>query len=169
MKLLVLGGTAEARALAAALLAVEVDVVSSLAGRVSNPALPPGPVRVGGFGGVTGLLTYLRAERVDAVIDATHPFAAQMSGNAAAACASSGLPLVRLARPGWGAHPDAATWTWVRDTAGVLLAGSSCRRPCLTTGRQTLAEFLPWADRAVLARVVEPPTFALPPGWRRSW
>lgn len=166
MKVLVLGGTAEARALAAALLAVEMDVVSSLAGRVSNPTLPPGPVRVGGFGGVAGLVAYLRAEPVDAVVDATHPFAAQMSGNAAAACASGGVPLVRLARPGWGAHADAANWTWVRDTAGVLAAGASCRRPCLTTGRQTLAEFLPWAERPVLARVVDPPAFALPAAWR---
>lgn len=164
MTVLLLGGTAEARALAALLVTNGVDVVSSLAGRVSRPALPLGRVRVGGFGGVDGLAAFLVDHRVRAVVDATHPFAAVISANTAAACAATSTPLLRLARPSWTDHPDAGRWTWVDDVAGaVSLAGE---RPVLTTGRQSLAEFLPWADRAVLARVVDPPDHALPPTWR---
>jgi precorrin-6A/cobalt-precorrin-6A reductase len=166
MTVLLLGGTAEARALAAVLVGRGVDVLSSLAGRVSDPALPVGRLRVGGFGGVAGLVAHLTAEPVRAVIDATHPFAARISASAAEACARTGTPLLRLARPGWAAHPAARTWTWVDGTTGALAAGASCRRPVLTTGRQSLAEYLPWADRAVLARVVDPPGFPLPPAWR---
>ena len=164
MTVLVLGGTAEARALAGLLVADGVDVLSSLAGRVSRPALPVGRVRVGGFGGVDGLATFLVEHRVRSVVDATHPFAARISANAAAACARTGIPLLRLARPGWGDHPDADRWTWVDSLTEVLpLPGE---RPVLTTGRQGLAELLPWADRAVLARVVDPPELELPPTWR---
>lgn len=166
MKVLVLGGTAEARALAAVLAAEGADVVSSLAGRVSHPALPPGRVRIGGFGGVRGLGVYLGTEHVDGVVDATHPFAATISAHAAAACAEVGIPLVRLERPGWAERPDATTWTWVRDAADVLDAGAGCTRPFLTTGRQGLAAFRPWADRPVLVRTVDPPAFALPAAWR---
>lgn len=164
MTVLLLGGTAEARALAGLLLVDGVDVLTSLAGRVSRPALPVGRVRVGGFGGVDGLVAFLVEHRVAAVVDATHPFAATISANAAQACARTGTPLLRLARPGWAEHPDAGRWTWVDDVAGVLpVAGE---RPVLTTGRQSLAELLPWADRAVLARVVDPPDLELPPTWR---
>ena len=163
---LLLGGTAEARALAAVLVGRGVDVLSSLAGRVSDPALPVGRVRVGGFGGVDGLVAHLTAQPVRAVVDATHPFAARISIAAAEACARTGTPLLRLARTGWADHPAATGWTWVDDTAGALVAGARARRPVLTTGRQSLAEYLPWADRAVLARVVDPPGFALPPTWR---
>ena len=164
MTVLVLGGTGEARALAARLVELGVDVVSSLAGRVSAPALPVGRVRVGGFGGGAGLATFLVERRVVAVVDATHPFAATISANAAAACARTRTPLVRLARPGWSDHPDAGRWTWVDDVAGALRVPGA--RPFLTTGRQSLADFLPWADRAVLARVVDPPDLDLPPAWR---
>ena len=97
MKVLVLGGTAEARALASALVGDGVEVTTSLAGRVAEPRLPVGEVRIGGFGGVAGLAAY--ALDFDAVVDATHPFAAQISAHAAAACA--GVPLLRLQRPGW--------------------------------------------------------------------
>ena len=166
MRVLVLGGTAEARTLAAAMVADQVDVVSSLAGRVSEPSLPPGRVRIGGFGGVAGMVSYLRTGGVDAVVDATHPFALTISAHAARACAEVGVPRVRLERPSWAERPDAASWTWVRDPRQALLAGAGCARPFLTTGRQSLAAFLPWADRAVLARVVDPPEFALPSAWR---
>ena len=164
MTVLLLGGTGEARALAGLLVADGVDVLSSLAGRVSRPALPVGRVRVGGFGGTDGLATFLVEHHVAAVVDATHPFAARISAHAAAACARTGTPLLRLARPGWADHPDATRWTWVGSVAEALdVAGA---RPVLTTGRQSLAEFLPWADRAVLARVVDPPELDLPPAWR---
>lgn len=164
MTVLLLGGTGEARALAGLLVAEGMDVLSSLAGRVSRPALPVGRMRIGGFGGVDGLATFLVEHRVAAVVDATHPFAATISANAALACARTGTPLLRLARPGWSAHPDAKAWTWVDDLGGALcIAGD---RPVLTTGRQSLEAFLPWADRAVLARVVDPPGLTLPPAWR---
>jgi precorrin-6A/cobalt-precorrin-6A reductase len=163
--ILILGGTAEARALAAALVHAGRDVLTSLAGRVRHPALPVGRVRVGGFGGVARLAEFLRAEDVTAVVDATHPFAARISANAVAAAEQAGVPLLRLERPGWAEHPRADSWTWVPDTVAARAAADAYARPFLTTGRQSLADFLPWADRAVLARVVDPPEFALPERW----
>ena len=165
MRILVLGGTAEARALAAELVGAGRDVVTSLAGRVRDPALPPGRVRVGGFGGVEGLAAFLRADGVTAMVDATHPFAARISANAVAAAAQADVPLLRLERPGWGNHPNAGAWTWVADAEGARAAADAYERPFLTTGRQSLATFLPWADRSVLARVVDPPDFAVPGRW----
>lgn len=100
MRLLLLGGTGEARALAKAL-HPRIDIISSLAGRVPDPALPVGPVRIGGFGGVDGLRRWLRDEHIGAVVDATHPFASTMTAHAAQACAELGLPHLVLARPAW--------------------------------------------------------------------
>jgi precorrin-6A/cobalt-precorrin-6A reductase len=163
--ILILGGTAEARALAAELVERGQPVLSSLAGRVSAPALPAGEVRIGGFGGVEGLRAYLVARRIPTVVDATHPFAATMSRHAQAATSVAGCRLLRLQRPGWADHPDADRWTWVDGPAAALRAGAAARRPFLTTGRQSLEQFLPWADRRVLVRVVEAPTFAVPEPW----
>ena len=102
VKVLLLGGTGEARRLAD-LLATEPDleVVSSLAGRTAEARLPAGAVRQGGFGGVEGLVAWLTTHEVDAVVDATHPFAATMTAHAAAACHQTGTPLLVLRRPGW--------------------------------------------------------------------
>ena len=110
---LILGGTAEARALASSLAAAGVAVTSSLAGRVAEPALPVGNVRIGGFGGVAGLAEYLHPAGISLVVDATYPFAVTMSASAVTACGRTGTPLLRLARPGWSDHPDAKTWNWV--------------------------------------------------------
>jgi precorrin-6A/cobalt-precorrin-6A reductase len=162
---LILGGTAEARDLAAALVGAGRDVVSSLAGRVQNPTLPVGGLRLGGFGGAAGLADYLRASQVSAVVDATHPFAAQISGHAASAAQQTGIPLLRLERPGWADHPRATSWSWVRDVEAARAAGEHSARPFLTIGRQSLEAFLPWADRPVTARVVDRPDFTLPPCW----
>ena len=106
--ILILGGTSEARQLAEALTKREVRVVSSLAGRVARPRLPVGEVRVGGFGGPEGLALYLRENRVEAVVDATHPFAERIGTNAAKAAELTKTPLLRLARPGWRARVSRA-------------------------------------------------------------
>jgi precorrin-6A/cobalt-precorrin-6A reductase len=168
---LILGGTAEARALATALVGAGRPVISSLAGRVRDPALPLGEVRIGGFStatltGAEGLAAYLSEHHVGAVVDATHPFAATISANAVDATARAGPPLLRLQRPGWRDHPDADRWTWVDSVDEAVSAGAGARRPFLTTGRQSLDRFLPWADQDVTVRVVDPPEFALPERWR---
>lgn len=163
MRLLLLGGTGEARELAARLVEAGIDVTSSLAGRVAAPRLPVGPVRIGGFGGVDGLRTALAD--YDAVVDATHPFARGMSANAAAACAAERVPLLRLQRPGW--DPDPA-WHYAdsHDEAATVCATLGAR-PFLTVGRQELARFVPaLAALAVLARVVDVPDVTLPSPWR---
>ncbi|QZA06836.1 cobalt-precorrin-6A reductase [Mycolicibacter heraklionensis] len=163
-RLLLLGGTAEARALADRLVAAGVDVTTSLAGRVADPRLPTGAVRIGGFGGIDGLRAALAA--YDLVVDATHPFATTMSANAAAACAAAGRPLLRLERPGWSQRAG-QSWQWADSHAhAAQITARLGRRPVLTIGRQQLASYLPaLADAEVLARVVEPPSISLPPNW----
>ncbi|MBO0769076.1 MAG: cobalt-precorrin-6A reductase [Solirubrobacterales bacterium] len=151
--ILILGGTGEARALAAAL---DGRCVTSLAGAVSNPRLPVGEVRIGGFGGVEGLAEYLSG--VDAVVDATHPFAQQISANAAAACERTGTPLLRLERPGFTPRPG---WIWVDDLSAAA-AHTHGQRAFLTTGRQGLEAFAPIHDAWFLIRCVDPPGDPLP-------
>lgn len=164
-KVLVLGGTAEARRLATVLEGESILFMSSLAGRVSRPRLPVGPVRIGGFGGATGLAEYLRDEGFTHLVVATHPFAGRMALNAQTAALAAGVSAVRLVRPGWGVHPNAPRWTWVDDFDGARDAAAvRGTRPFLTTGRQTLHHFAPWSGRSVLVRVVEP-LEVTPPGW----
>lgn len=165
MRVLILGGTAEARALAATLNDAGVPVISSLAGRVRNPALPAGEIRVGGFGGPDGLAHYLRTHRIRAVVDATHPFATGISASAATAGGAAGVPLLRLARPGWAGHPLAGTWQWVDDYPAAAAAVSG-RRVFLTTGRTTLGDFGGLTTPFVLLRLVDPPS--APPADRWS-
>ncbi|HNP56343.1 MAG TPA: cobalt-precorrin-6A reductase [Gordonia sp. (in: high G+C Gram-positive bacteria)] len=164
---LILGGTGEARALASLLVADGVSVVSSLAGRVRNPRLPDGEVRIGGFGGVEGMVAWLRENQPHAVVDATHPFAQQISRNAVEACAEVGVPLVRLVRPAWEAQAG-DDWTIVEDIVGAAraVAGGNAARVLLTTGRQDADAFAGIDSAWFLIRVVDPPTGPLPPHHR---
>ena len=149
MKVLLLGGTAEARALADAL---ESNAELSLAGATQKPLAVPH--RIGGFGGLNGLTTYLRAKGYQGVIDATHPFATQMSQNASEAAASLGLPLLRLERPPW---PSEVSWQNVVDIASAAEAVPAGARVFLSIGSQTLAPFLHRSDIWCLTRSIEPP------------
>ncbi len=166
--MLILGGTAEARDLAVLLQERGLRFSSSLAGRVARPRLPVGEVRVGGFGGIDGLRRHLTEAGVAAVVDATHPFAAGISANAAAACAAAEVPLLRLERPGWAAAPGADGWHWVDDHDEAAATASRVgRRPFLTIGRQSLDRFVgPLAEHHALVRVVDPPEVELPASWR---
>jgi precorrin-6A/cobalt-precorrin-6A reductase len=161
---LLLGGTGEARALAARLASdPRLRVISSLAGRVRDPLLPEGEVRIGGFGGEDGLASWLAVERVGAVVNATHPFAETMSAHAVGACARLGLPLLRLERPGWRER-DGDAWHRVGSVAeAAALLPSLGRRAFLTTGRQGLPWFAGVERIWFLIRCVDPPGGALPP------
>jgi precorrin-6A/cobalt-precorrin-6A reductase len=160
-RVLVLGGTGEARRLAGALVADGWDVVSSLAGRVADPVLPEGEVRVGGFGGVVGLAAWLEANPVTAVVDATHPFATAMTASAAAAADLTGVPLLRLQRPGWTEQPG-DDWRWVGSLEEAAEAVTGFAHVFLTTGRTGLGAFA-GLTQEVLVRSVDPPGPPLPP------
>jgi precorrin-6A/cobalt-precorrin-6A reductase len=160
-RVLILGGTAEGRALAQDL--SDLPVISSLAGRVARPRLPVGEVRIGGFGGPQALAQWLAAQGIAAVVDATHPFAERISASAEQASATSGVPLLRLERPGWQAEPG-DRWHWVDDLPGAAAAldALDTRRVFLTTGRQGLSAFASDVVRWYLIRCVDPPQVALP-------
>lgn len=168
MTVLVLGGTSEARALAALLMKDAIPVISSLAGRVAEPRLPLGPVRIGGFGGVEGLRDYLRAERIGLVIDATHPFAEQMTRHAFAATSVERVRYLRLERPGWADAPGAGSWHWVADHEEAARRTAELgTAPMLTIGRRQLSHFVePLAEHRALVRVVDRPEIEVPETWR---
>ncbi len=163
--LLILGGTSEAVRLAE--MAVErfgtsLRIISSLAGRTTAPATPAGEVRSGGFGGVTGLRDYLAAEQISLLVDATHPFAAQISDQAATACTQAGVPRVVLERPMW---PQEAgdDWRIVADateaarTVGSLVAEDPTLGVLLTVGHNDLAQFAGIAGGRWVVRTIEAP------------
>jgi precorrin-6A/cobalt-precorrin-6A reductase len=159
---LVLGGTAEARDVASALVAGGVPVVSSLAGRVANPRLPVGEVRIGGFGGPEGLAAWLIENRVQAVVDATHPFAKFIGASAVMGSRAAGVPLLRLQRPGWQPEPG-DRWHWAEslERAATELPHLG-ERVFLTSGRQGLSAFASLNDLWFLIRCVDPPEPLLP-------
>ncbi len=154
---LILGGTAEARQLAG-LLANRTDIKAtlSLAGRTAAPAAQPVPVRIGGFGGADGLASYLTAERIDALIDATHPYAVVISRHAAEAAAKARVPLVALRRPAWRAAAG-DRWIDVDDMAGAVAAlGAEPKRVFLAIGRKEVAAFASAPQHQYLIRSVDP-------------
>jgi precorrin-6A/cobalt-precorrin-6A reductase len=163
LRVLILGGTADANRLVAQIAKnPRFDAVLSYAGRTENPTPPPIAWRVGGFGGVDGLVDYLRAENIARVVDATHPFAAQMSANAITACALAKVPLLALERAPWqrtfGDH-------WI-DVDNIIAAaetlGVAPRRVFLGIGRQYLDVFAAHPQHHYLARLVDPPRAPLP-------
>lgn len=165
MNLLILGGTTEASALARALAGRgDIAPVLSLAGRTGSPALPPIPHRIGGFGGMEGLRDHLRGERVAAVVDATHPFAARISSHAVAACAAAGVPLLAFTRPPWAPEPG-DRWTAVPDLdAAAAALGPDRIAALLTVGRLGLAAFRGAPRHRYVIRTIDPPDPAdLPP------
>lgn len=162
---LILGGTAEARVLAERLAERGgLDVTLSLAGRTASPARQPVPVRIGGFGGAEGLADYLVRERIDAVIDVTHPYASAISANAVAAAHRTRVPLLVLRRPPWIAV-GGDRWVEVADVrAAVGALGQAPRRVFVALGRNELAPFLTAPQHHYLIRSVDPivPPLALP-------
>jgi len=159
---LVLGGTGEARRLAAALHALPgVAVTSSLAGRVARLERPVGAVRIGGFGGIVGMVTWLREAGADAVVDATHPFATTITAHAVAATNAVGLPLLVLRRPGWKERPG-DRWHRVPDprAAAAVLPGMG-QRYFLAIGRGDLGAFAGLTGWCLL-RALDPPAPPLP-------
>lgn len=136
--------------------------VYSYAGRTEAPLGQPIHMRVGGFGGVGGLTAYLKAESITHVIDATHPFAAQMSRNAVAACTETGTPLIALERAPWVAG-EGDRWTQVPDLAAAVAAlGGPPQRVFLAIGRQHIDAFAAQPQHRYLLRLVDAPTGPLP-------
>ena len=155
LRVLVLGGTLDASRLAQALVQAGVDGIFSYAGRTQAPVAQPLPTRVGGFGGVAGLQAFLQTERITHVVDATHPFAAQMSSNAVQACAEAGVPLLALERPAWQAQAG-DVWQHVPDIAAAVQAlPAEPARVFLAIGRQHVAPFLACAQHWYLLRLVD--------------
>ncbi|WDF74477.1 cobalt-precorrin-6A reductase [Novosphingobium sp. KACC 22771] len=155
--ILLLGGTTEASALARLLAAQGIRATLSYAGRTDHPRAQPVPCRIGGFGGVEGLVAYLREHRVTHLVDATHPFAARMSAHAAAAARIAGVPFVALTRPAW-AREEGDNWTGVGsiEEAVAALAGPP-RRVLLALGRLHVAAFMAQPQHHYLLRFVDAP------------
>ena len=155
-KILILGGTAEARLLAAHLIEEGHIVTTSLAGRTVDPVLPEGEVRIGGFGGAEGLAAYLRDEKFDRMIDATHPFAKRISENAIKASAMSGIPLEQRLRPRWQKQPG-DRWKSVATLEAAAEALPQAATVFLALGRQYLEAFIRRNDCRFVIRMVDPP------------
>jgi precorrin-6A/cobalt-precorrin-6A reductase len=166
-RILILGGTGEAVALAAGAQAQwgeRVTIITSLAGRTTNPVLPDGEVRVGGFGGSDGLAAYIRTAGIDAVVDATHPFARQISEHARLACDATGTPRLSLLRPNWVERPGDHWHHVTGAAAGARLLPRLGRRAFLAVGLRELAAFAAVQGVWFLVRLIERPSAPLPLG-----
>jgi precorrin-6A/cobalt-precorrin-6A reductase len=164
-RLLILGGTGEAAALARAVLARfgdDTEVTTALAGRTRHPGPIPGHVRIGGFGGAAGLAEYLGARRIDRLIDATHPFAAEISRAARLACNQMEVPRLSLLRPAWRRHP-LDRWIEVDSLeAAAQIVGRVGRRALLTVGASEVAAFAPATGVRFVVRMIDQPRDPLP-------
>ncbi len=161
-RILLLGGTTEAGALAQLLAGAGCDALYSYAGRTDAPRAQPIPTRVGGFGGVDGLAAFLAQNAISHVVDATHPFAAGISANALAACTRTGTPLIALERAPWQQGPG-DDWHHVADTAAAVQAlPETPSRVFLAIGKQALASFAARPHHHYLLRLVDPPQGPLP-------
>ncbi|MBK8082601.1 MAG: cobalt-precorrin-6A reductase [Devosia sp.] len=161
MRILILGGTEEARLLADRLVAMGHEVTTSLAGRTTDPLLPKGNVRVGGFGGAEGIASFLKSERIDRLVDATHPYATQIKTNAVKAAERAELRLVRLVRPAWH-EPQYAFWKHVGSSEEAAAALPRGARALLTVGHTRLEVYLARSDCSFVVRSIEPPDKPLP-------
>ncbi|HVH77895.1 MAG TPA: cobalt-precorrin-6A reductase [Stellaceae bacterium] len=164
-RLLILGGTGEAAALARSVLARfgdGIEMTTALAGRTRHPGPIPGMIRIGGFGGASGLADYLQTHRIDRLIDATHPFASDISSTARLACDQIGVPRLLLLRPPWRRHP-LDRWIEV-DTveAAAQIVGRVGRRALLTVGAREVAAFATANSVRFLVRMIDPPREPLP-------
>jgi precorrin-6A/cobalt-precorrin-6A reductase len=164
-RLLILGGTGEAAALARAVLARfgdALEVTTALAGRTRHPGPIPGQVRIGGFGGAAGLADYLVTQRIDRLIDATHPFAAEISSAARLACDQARVPRLLLVRSAWRRHP-LDRWIEVDSVeAAAQIVGRVGRRALLTVGAGEVAAFAPASSVRFVVRMIDPPRAPLP-------
>lgn len=161
-RILILGGTREARELAEYLEGdARYSPLTSLAGVTSTPARIAGELRTGGFGGVEGLKDFMRKKRIALMVDATHPFAVQISSNAAKASTQTGIPCLRLERPAWE-EQKGDNWTHVKDIETAASAVPSEARALVTVGRQEVAAFFTREDIYVVARMIEPPDTTIP-------
>ena len=160
MKILILGGTADARDLAERLTALGHDVTTSLAGRTRQPAMPAGQVRVGKFGGIPGLVGYIKAAGIERLVDATDPYAGLISVNAVAASQASGVPLVRFMQPEWQ-EPEGAGWVRVPSVRAAADALPPNAHGFVTTGEEGLEHFVLRDDCRLVARLSEPPAIDL--------
>ncbi|MEH2305873.1 cobalt-precorrin-6A reductase [Nostoc sp.] len=167
MRVLILGGTGDAAELAARVATIQgLDAITSLAGRTHEPSVPLGDLRVGGFGGVAGLASYLRVMQIDLLIDATHPFASQISFNAADAANEVGVPRLMLIRPPWEKE-SGDRWMEVDSIeAAAASVANQAHRVFLTVGRQELAAFAHLEEIWFLMRMIDPPVddALVPPG-----
>ncbi|MGR3760242.1 cobalt-precorrin-6A reductase [Roseobacteraceae bacterium NS-SX3] len=161
-RILLLGGTTEASTLAKTLAEAGMDAVFSYAGRTAKPVSQPLPTRVGGFGGVEGLAAYLQAEAITHVVDATHPFAAQMSTNAVHACEAAGVPLCAFERPAWQAG-EGDQWVHADSIESAVNAlPEAPARVFLAIGKQNLSQFAAKPQHHYLLRLVDAPEADLP-------
>jgi precorrin-6A/cobalt-precorrin-6A reductase len=167
LRVLILGGIGDAVELAIKIANIPgIEVITSLAGRTREPANLPGNVRTGGFGGVRGLTNYLREMQIDILIDATHPFANQISENAAAATQEVGIPRLMVIRPPWEKLED-DDWLEVEDNLAAATAlANRAKRVFLTIGRQEIGTFAHLQDIWFLMRMIDPPNtdVIVPPG-----